>query len=140
MVHGCTAYGAKGRNPLPTEPSLQRQVHLLVALGDHIRRQKLYSDPSYLQAALTASILPREISFKHSLQLWLLWSRQADTSDEKTLLVVCELMAQQRVAKRPGRIEPRAVKRRPKAYPLLTEPRPQAKEKVRLYGHPKKLK
>ena len=93
-----------------------------------------------LQAAFIADILPREISFKHSLQLWLLRSQQADTSDEKMLLVVCELIAQQRVGNRPGRIEPRAVKRRPKPYPLLTTPRSLAREQVRLYGHPKKLK
>jgi hypothetical protein len=49
-------------------------------------------------------------------------------------------MAQQRVAKMAGRIEPRAVKRRPKAYPLLVKPRAEARELVRENGHPKKLK
>jgi len=49
-------------------------------------------------------------------------------------------MSQQRVGSRPGRIEPRAVKRRPKAFPLLTKPREMARENVRTYGHPKKLK
>jgi len=44
------------------------------------------------------------------------------------------------VGNRPGRIEPRAVKRRPKALPLLTKPRGVARENVKLYGHPKKLK
>lgn len=92
------------------------------------------------RAAMMAGILPREISFKHSLQLWLLWSRQADTSDEKMLLVVYELMAQQRVGNRSGRIEPRAVKRRPKPHPLLTVPRDEAREMVRKYGHPRRLK
>jgi hypothetical protein len=93
-----------------------------------------------VQAAFTANIQPREISFKHSLQLWLLWSREADTSDEPLLFAVCELMAQQRVGDRPGRIEPRSVKRRQKSYPLLTVPRPLARECARKYGHPKKLK
>ena len=93
-----------------------------------------------VQAAAITGILPREISFKHSLQLWLIWSRQTDTSDEKMLLMVCELMAQQRVANRPGRSEPRAVKRRPKPYPLLMAPRDEAREIVKKYGHPKKLK
>ena len=92
------------------------------------------------QAAYMADILPREISFKHSLQLWLLWSQKADTSDDRILLVVCELIAQQRVGNRKGRIEPRAVKRRPKPYPLLTVKRSQEREQVRNYGHPKKLK
>ncbi len=93
-----------------------------------------------LQAAFAADIVPREISFKHCLQLWLIWSQKADTSDDAQLYALCMLMTQQRVGKRPGRIEPRAVKRRPKAYPLLTVPRVQARENVVKYGHPKKLK
>jgi len=50
------------------------------------------------------------------------------------------LIAQQQVGKRRGRIEPRAVKRRPKAYPLLMKPRALARDDVRENGHPKKLK
>lgn len=91
------------------------------------------------QAAFMANIVPREISFKHCLQLWLLW-RQVDTLDDEQLYALCSLMAQQRVGNRSGRIEPRAVKRRPKPYPLLTVPRAQARENVREFGHPKKLK
>jgi hypothetical protein len=84
-----------------------------------------------MQAAILAGILPREISFKHSLQLWLIWSRQTNTSDNHMLWVVCELMAQQRVGNRSGRIEPRAVKRRPKPYPSLVVPRGQMREHVK---------
>ena len=36
-------------------------------------------------------------------------------------------MAEQRVGHRPNRIEPRAVKRRPKPHPLLTKPRDEAR-------------
>ena len=93
-----------------------------------------------MKAATLASILPREISFKHCLQLWLIWSHQANTSDDRILLIVYELMAQQRVGNRPGRLEPRVVKRRSKPYPLLTVPRYQAREQVIKYGHSKKLK
>ena len=50
------------------------------------------------------------------------------------------LIAQQTVGNRPGRIEPRAIKRRQKAYPLLTQPRSVARDNVRKNGHPKKLK
>jgi hypothetical protein len=50
------------------------------------------------------------------------------------------LVAEQTVGNRPGRIEPRAIKRRPKPYPLLTQARAAAREKVRKQGHPKKLK
>lgn len=93
-----------------------------------------------VQAAFATNITPRKISFKHCLQLWLLWSQMADTSDDEQIVALCTLMAQQRVGNRPGRIEPRSVKRRPKAYPLLTAPRSQARENVRKFGHPKKLK
>ena len=37
-----------------------------------------------------------------------------------------------------GRIEPRALKRRPRNFPLLMEPRALARQDVRLHGHPKK--
>lgn len=92
------------------------------------------------QSALLADITPRTISFKHSLQLWLIAIQQIDTADDEQLCTLLFLMAQQRVGNRPGRIEPRAVKRRPKPFPLLTKPREQAREDVRKLGHPKKLK
>ncbi|MDZ4263308.1 MAG: IS4 family transposase, partial [Pseudomonadota bacterium] len=41
---------------------------------------------------------------------------------------------------RPGRIEPRALKRRPNSYPLLMKPRDEARAGVLKNGHPKKLK
>ena len=93
-----------------------------------------------VQSAIETGIRPREISFNHCLQVWRTWSRQVDTSDDAQLSILLVLMAQQRVGMRPGRIEPRAVKRRPKAYPLLTQPRPLARNNVRKNGHPKKLK
>lgn len=92
------------------------------------------------QAAWVAGSLPREISFKHSLQLWLLWGQQSRGLTEDRLYSLCLLMAQQKVGNRPGRIEPRAVKRRPKAYSLLMKPRQEARQSVREHGHPKKLK
>ena len=91
-------------------------------------------------AQLMADITPRRISFKHCLQLWLAWMQHASTLGDEQLHTLFLLMAQQRVGNRSGRIEPRAVKRRPKAYPLLTSPRNQARENVRVYGHPAKLK
>ncbi len=94
-----------------------------------------------VQAAIHTKRLPRELSFKHSLQLWLAWGRQGTAfghdADVSILLV---LIAQKRVGKRPGRIEPRALKRRPKPYPLLNKPRQLAREEVMKNGHPKKLK
>jgi len=92
------------------------------------------------QAALVAGITPRQMSFKHCLQLWLASLYKLDILDDEKLYAFLLLMSQQRVGNRPGRIEPRAVKRRPKAFPLLTKPREMARENVRRYGHPKKLK
>ena len=93
------------------------------------------------ESAKQADLLPRQLSFKHSLQLWLAWNHgESPGFDEENLCVLYGLIAQQRVGNRPGRIEPRAIKRRPKAYPLLTKPRPQAQDEIRRHGHPKKLK
>jgi hypothetical protein len=90
------------------------------------------------QAALLNNLLPRQISFKHSLQLWLAYHRQ--NLSENAMDCVFVVMGQKKIGNRAGRIEPRAVKRRPKAYPLLTKSRVQAREEVRKNGHPKKLK
>lgn len=93
------------------------------------------------QAALLADIIPRQLSFKHTLQLWIVWRQNgAEGYDDVQLATLFILIAQQRVGNRPGRIEPRAVKQRPKPFPLLTKPRSRARNDVRKYGHPKKLK
>ena len=91
------------------------------------------------QAAVVSGRLPRELSFKHTLQLWVAWGQQGIGQDDK-LIILFALIGQQRVGNRQGRIEPRAVKRRPKQYPLLTKCRALAREDVRKNGHPKKLK
>lgn len=90
------------------------------------------------QAALASKMLPRQISFKHALQLWLACYQQNIEGD--SLDIIWVVMAQKKIGNRSGRIEPRAIKRRPKAYPLLMKPRAQAREDVRKNGHPKKLK
>lgn len=93
------------------------------------------------QAALLSDILPRQLSFKHTVQLWLAWCAQTQAAsiqaDEAILFV---LIAQKTVGNRPGRIEPRATKRRPKSFSLLMEPREQARERVIKHGHPKKIR
>ena len=93
------------------------------------------------QAALLADQVPRQLSFKHTVQVWLSWQqRGATTSDGVCLLAVLSLIAEPRVGPRPGRIEPRALKRRSNAYPLLTKPRKDARAEVSEHGHPKKLR
>ena len=93
-----------------------------------------------LQSALMVDIEPRTISFKHCLQLWLACLHQINLLNQEQLQNLLILMSQRRVGKRPDRIEPRAVKRRPKAYPFLTKTRAEAREIVKKHGHPKKLK
>lgn len=95
------------------------------------------------QSALIADVLPRTLSFKHTLQLYLAWDRATmhpSAQVELSFNQLLALVAQQAVGNRPGRIEPRAIKRRPKAYPLLMQTRAQAKEQLKQSGHPKKLK
>jgi hypothetical protein len=95
------------------------------------------------QPALLADIKPRQISYKHTVQLWIAWQGWNDgqgSFNHPSLSELFDLVAQRQVGKRPGRIEPRAVKRRPKPFPLLTRPRAAAREEIRKNGHPKKLK
>jgi DDE family transposase len=87
------------------------------------------------QAALNANVRPRQISFKHTLQMWVAWSQQqflSEAMEDTTELF--EVIAQIRVGNRPGRIEPRAIKRRPKAFPRLQTSRRTARARIRRYG------
>ncbi|KHL67747.1 hypothetical protein SF06_34840 [Pseudomonas flexibilis] len=92
-----------------------------------------------VQSAAMADCLPRELSFKHSLQLWLAWRQFADGLEEDLVDLLC-LIVQQRVGNRAGRAEPRALKRRPKPYPLLTRTRQSARAEIKRSGHPKRAK
>jgi len=93
------------------------------------------------RAALHSGTPPRLLSFKHTLQLWLAWHQCGlDRGSEDELTTLLMLIAQKRIGNRSGRMEPRAVKRRPKPFPLLTVPRQLAREVVRKMGHPKRLK
>ncbi len=75
------------------------------------------------QAAHNAGVHPREVSFKHTVQMWTKWicrsliSRRPGTRPD-----LLRLIAQLKVGNRPGRLEPRARKRRPKGYPWLKVP------------------
>ena len=92
------------------------------------------------EAALRTDAVPRQLSFKHTLQIWLAWSgRRYFSSGEEDVEILFALIAQKRVGQRPGRIEPRAVKRRPKPFVRLTVPRQVAREQIAKRGHGKKL-
>jgi len=89
-----------------------------------------------LQAADMEGVLPRQLSFKHAPQLCMAFRYGLARLDPNASNVLLRLIAERRVGQRPGRIEPRAIKRRPQSFPLLTKHRHLAREKVRLHGHP----
>jgi hypothetical protein len=92
------------------------------------------------QAAVQAELLPRQLSFKHTLQIWVAWSqRQFLSTAAEDTATLFTLIAQIRVGHRPGRLEPRAVKTRPKTFPRLNKSRWQARAEIRRYGHLQKL-
>lgn len=92
------------------------------------------------QAALDSQRSPVTLSFTHCLQIWLA-SRSVQLSyDAEYLDVMLGIMAQKNVGNRPGRIEPRAIKRRPKPVGFLMKPRDQSREYIRKYGHTRSLK
>lgn len=86
------------------------------------------------QAACHAGIDPRELSFKHTVQLWTEWvSRGLSAAQDGGRLFT--LIAQCKVGNRRGRMEPRMRKRRPKPYPWLKVPRAHARRKIKKHGH-----
>ena len=78
------------------------------------------------QAAIRKGISPRMISFKGTLQTLNAFQPKIPFMDNKLLTffeALLNAVAGHRVGNRPGRSEPRAVKRRPKPYPRLKTPR-----------------
>jgi putative transposase len=87
-----------------------------------------------LEAALQSERSPRQLSFTAALQkiaaAWAVLSSCDDGLRKQLIEVHLEDMASNLIGDRPNRVEPRAVKRRPKAHKLLTEPRDQARAKL----------
>ncbi len=91
------------------------------------------------QAAALAGVLPRQLSFKHTVQVWVAWSHQQFlTEAPEDTAALFRVIAQVRVGRRPGRIEPRAVKQRPKAFLRLQTTRRHARARIRRYGRPRR--
>lgn len=86
------------------------------------------------KAASHADILPRMLSFAGAKRLLgsfadqLRWASGDQVGTLITTVTAC--MATLRLPQRPGRIEPRAKKRRPKNLPLLTVPRQVARDLI----------
>lgn len=87
------------------------------------------------QAAHQAGLHPRQLSFKHTVQLWIQWAPQTLGADPTCRATFFKLIAQCCVGHRPNRIEPRARKRRPKPYPWLKVSRVEARRQIRAHGH-----
>ena len=81
------------------------------------------------KAADAHHLTPRSLSFTAALNLLLaqgmLWVTL--TMTREVAAEILATLAGQRVGLRPGRCEPRAVKRRPKPHPLLKQPRREAR-------------
>ena len=90
------------------------------------------------QAALARGLSPRQVSFAGAAQTleafrWLLmWGR--DKARGAVCLAVLLAIGTHEVGDRPGRYEPRRVKRRPKEYARLTKPRAEARTALLLRG------
>ena len=88
------------------------------------------------QAALESGSQPRELSFKHTVQLWTQWTLMHSGRDQEWQRdSLFRLIVQVRVGQRPGRLEPRARKRRPKPYPWLKVPRGLARQQIMQLGY-----
>lgn len=85
------------------------------------------------QAALAAGCCPRDISFKGTLQTLVAFAMVGWSCPGRRnalYAAVLRAVATHRVNDRPDRIEPRAVKRRPKKLVYLNEPRSIAKARL----------
>jgi len=93
-----------------------------------------------LESALKSNRSPRTLSFAAAMQSvassWQVILLSNDTIAERMVKAELQNMAGHIVGNRPGRVEPRAVKRRPKPHALLTKPREQARAELLGAGSP----
>lgn len=89
-----------------------------------------------LDSAIYNKIYPRQISFKHTLQLMQSYKYLQYKIIHYSKLLF--LISKNIIGNRQGRIEPRALKKRPSKMPLLMKRRNEAREEIRKFGHPKK--
>jgi len=88
-----------------------------------------------VRAAAGVGVAPRSLSFKGTVQLYLAFAQQlrfAIGASVRTMTAhLLGGISSLRLPRRPGRVEPRAIKRRPKNHQLLTLPRPVARDNIR---------
>jgi hypothetical protein len=105
-------------------PAMVRRELWVHLLGYNLVRKVM------AEAAWASGLSPRQLSFAGAVQTleafrWLLMGSRGEAGLAACVTVLRALAAHQ-VGKRPGRCEPRRVKRRPKQYPRLTKPRKEA--------------
>ena len=109
-------------------PEMVRKEMWTCLLAYNLIRQTL------LQSAREAGVLPRSLSFTAALQSiaasWLVIVLSDDAQAGQLIDATLASLTEHAVGNRPDRIEPRAVKRRPKPLALLTKPRDQARAQL----------
>jgi hypothetical protein len=89
-----------------------------------------------VRAALHAGLGPRQLSFTGAVQALNGFVPALVLAEEAVQRVLLDALwvsvAAHRVGKRPNRVEPRAVKRRPKAHKLLRVPRQKARKQLEM--------
>ena len=110
------------------KPEMVRREIWTCLLAYNLIRQTL------LQAALAAGHSPRQLSFTAALQKiaasWATLATCDATMADKLIQTNLRHLARHRVGDRPNRVEPRAIKRRPKPQRLLNQPRAQARAEL----------
>ncbi|MDK1039789.1 MAG: IS4 family transposase, partial [Actinomycetota bacterium] len=109
-------------------PEMVRKEMWTCLLAYNLIRQTM------LQSAQEAGVSPRALSFTAAMQSiaasWLVTALSDDALAAQLINAALASMAQHIVGNRPGRVEPRAIKRRPKEHALLTKPRAQARAEL----------
>jgi hypothetical protein len=87
-----------------------------------------------LNGARASGLSPRQLSFTAAMQQiasgWIVVLLSDELTAARIQEVQLEHLAEHEVGHRPDRIEPRAIKRRPKPHKLLTKPRDQARAEM----------
>jgi hypothetical protein len=109
-------------------PDMARREMWVCLLAYNLIRQTM------LEAALLTDRSPRELSFTTALQKTAAAWAVLATAEQNVCVCLIDTnlidLTAHRVGHRPQRVEPRAVKRRPKPHDLLTKPRDQARAEL----------
>lgn len=107
------------------KPEMVRKELWVALLGYNLIRQTI------VQVAEQKGLSPRDLSFTAALQTittqWMLVLVVEGPTRDSLHALACDGIARHRVGNRPDRIEPRAVKRRPKPQARLKKPRAEAR-------------